>query len=265
MKKLDIFCVTNVAYDYLENLGLNLVGVGKSKFPKKYILCNKGKNIQKKEKNYSELTFHYWFWKNKLKKYDNSKWIGFCQKRRFWLKKKASIHSIKDLKKNILNNPPKKWQKYNSVICKEISVANLKTMKIIKRGWKNLVKDPDILYNKTKHSIKLHFDMHHGHGVLDKAIELVEKKDRKDFSNFVNNKDKFNPHIMCITKKKILNKWFKELFKWLFKREKKFGLQSLKGYDQTRLYAFLAERYLSFWFKKYTKYIEWDWAFFERK
>ena len=25
------------------------------------------KNIQKKEKHYSEKTFHYWFWKNKLK------------------------------------------------------------------------------------------------------------------------------------------------------------------------------------------------------
>ena len=28
------------------------------------------KNIQKKEKYYSELTFHFWFWKNKLKKYN---------------------------------------------------------------------------------------------------------------------------------------------------------------------------------------------------
>ena len=29
--------------------------------------------------------------------------------------------------------------------------------------------------------------------------------------------------------------------------------ENLKGYDQTRLYAYLSERYLSFWFKKYSK------------
>ena len=44
-----------------------------------------------------------------------------------------------------------------------------------------------------------------------------------------------------------------------------FIKKNLKGYDQKRLYAYLAERYLSFWFKKHTKYIEWDWAFFEKK
>ena len=84
MRKIEIFCVTNLEISFLESLGLNLVGVGKKKFSKKYITCLGGKNIQKKEKNYSELTFHYWFWKNKLYKYKPNTWIGFCQKRRFW-------------------------------------------------------------------------------------------------------------------------------------------------------------------------------------
>ena len=88
MNKLKIFCVTNEKLNYLENLPLTLVGVGKKKFPKKYINCLKGKNIQNKEKNYSELTFHYWFWKNKLAKFDKNTWIGFSQKRRFWVKNK---------------------------------------------------------------------------------------------------------------------------------------------------------------------------------
>ena len=107
--------------------------------------------------------------------------------------------------------------------------------------------------------------MHHGHGILERAIQLIDMKDRKAFADFVNKNYKFNPHIMCIAKKKILSKWFNDLFKWLFKCEKIFGLKNLKGYDQERLYAYLAERYLSFWFKKYTKYIEWDWVFFEKK
>ena len=70
---------------------------------------------------------------------------------------------------------------------------------------------------------------------------------------------------MVISKKNILNNWFKDLFNWLFKCEKVFGLKNLKGYDQERLYAYLAERYLSFWFRKKTKYLEWPWTFYENK
>ena len=43
--------------------------------------------------------------------------------------------------------------------------------------------------------------MHHGHGLLDKAIIQLHKKDRADFKKFVTNKTSFNPHIMFITKK----------------------------------------------------------------
>ena len=66
---------------------------------------------------------------------------------------------------------------------------------------------------------------------------------------------------MFISKSKTLDKWFSDLFSWLFACEKIFGFKSLEGYDTTRLYAFLAERYLSFWFKKYTKSLEWHWVF----
>ena len=65
------------------------------------------KIFKKKEKYYSELTFHYWFWKNKLKSYRNNDWIGFCQKRRFWLKSSSKVRNLKDLKKKLLPNPKK--------------------------------------------------------------------------------------------------------------------------------------------------------------
>ena len=50
-------------------------------------------NIFYKEEFYSELTFHYWFWKNKLKNFENkdNMWIGFCQKRRFWLQNEKNL------------------------------------------------------------------------------------------------------------------------------------------------------------------------------
>jgi len=137
-------------------------------------------------------------------------------------------------------------------------------MKLIKRGWRNLLLDPTIFFNRKKRSIKLHFDMHHGYGILEKSINLMNKNDKDEFRKFVNNNYMFNPHIMFVSKKKILNRWFRDLFKWLFKCEKIFGTSNLKGYDQERLYAYLAERYLSFWFKKYTNYLEWDWVFYEK-
>ena len=265
MNKLKIFCVTNEKLNYLENLPLTLVGVGKKKFPKKYINCLKGKNIQNKEKNYSELTFHYWFWKNKLAKFDKKTWIGFSQKRRFWVKNKKKIKSFTDLEKNILTSTPKAWKNFESIICKPIIVKNPKKIKLIKRGWKNIVKDPSILFNKKKQNIELQFDMHHGYKVLDKAIKCLNEADQIKFKKFVKKETKFNPHIMFISKKYFLNKWFEDLFRWLFRCEKIFGTKYLKGYDQKRIYAYLAERYLSYWFKKNTKYLEWHWAFFEKK
>ena len=261
---MHIFCVTNKELNYLEELPIKLVGVGRKKFSKKYITCLKGENIQKKEKNYSELTFHYWFWKNKLKSFDSKTWIGFCQKRRFWMKSGKKISSFKELKKNIIVNSPSQWKNFNSIICKPIRVDQTKKMKLIKRGWKNLIKNPSIFFNENKRSIKLHFDMHHGYGILEESIKLMNNRDKDEFKIFVNKNKKFNPHIMFISKKKILNQWFKDLFDWLFKCEKIFGLSNLKGYDQERLYAYLAERYLSFWFRKYTKFLEWHWSFYEK-
>ena len=41
------------------------------------------------------------------------------------------------------------------------------------------------------------------------------------------------------------------------------SIKVLKGYDTERLYAYLAERYLSFWFTKYTRYREHPWAFID--
>ena len=85
------------------------------------------------------------------------------------------------------------------------------------------------------------------------GIDDLSVSTRKQIENFFKNK------------KKIINKWFNDLFKWLFKCEKIFGFSKLKGYDQERLYAYLAERYLSFWFRKYTKHLEWHWTFYEHK
>jgi len=264
MTNLKIYCVSNLANSNLDKLDLTLVGVGKNDFPQNYITCIKGDNIQEKEKYYSELTFHYWFWKNELENLSDDIWISFCQKRRFWIKDKSSkIDNINELKKNLLRSIPDEWNNYDAFVCEPIQVSPARRIKLIKRGWKNWIKDPTILFDKNKHNIKLQFDMFHGHGNLDKAIEVMKLEHRNKFRNYVNNNIQFNPNIMVISKKLILNKWFKDLFDWLFECEKIFGFENLSGYDTGRLYAYLSERYLSFWFNEFCKVKECPWVFFD--
>ena len=264
LNNLEIYCVTDKDLLYLKNLPCKLAGVGKSNFSKEYNLANTKDNIDYKEKYYSELTFHYWFWKNEMKNLENNTWIGFCQKRRFWIKKDISKNDITtyNLKNHILSEPPEEWKNYNSVICDPIYVNGVNKVKLLKRGFKSLIRDPEIFFNKKKQTVKLHFDMHHGYGNLDKAINLLDDSDRDEFRNYVDNQVCFNPNIMFIAKIDIANQWFEKLFPWLFRCEKIFSFENLKGYDSQRLYAYLAERYLSFWFKKYSKYIEWPYVTF---
>jgi len=261
---LQIFCITNKKLKFFDNINYSMVGVGKDKFPDNYIKCDTKENIFYKEEYYSELTFHYWFWKNKLSEYKKDCWIGFCQKRRFWMQKKISTdYSKYDLKSKLLYSVPDEWKAYNSVICEPIDLINPKFMKMIKRGWKNLLKDPSIIFNKKKQTIKLHFDMFHGYGKIDQAIDVMNEKDKDEFRKFVHYSTAFNPHIMFISKPDILNKWFNDVFNWLERCEEVFGFKNLKGYDTQRLYAYLSERYLSFWFKKYSNSIEWPYTFID--
>ena len=261
MNNLEIFCFTHIPLDDLENLGYKMAGIRRNEFPAQYITSDIGENIIEKEKYYSEYVFHYWFWKNKLKSYEDTIWIGFCQKRRFWLQKKISTKpkNFTDLNKVVLKEVPTEWNEYDAVIQPPMSLKE-KKMVMIKRGYRSLIKDPEIFFNEKKHTIKLHFDMHHGYGNLDKAIDLMNINDREDFREYVNTQNSFSPNNMFIAKKEIADKWFGDVFPWLFKCEEVLGFKNLKGYE-TRIYAYLAERYLSFWFKKYTSSIEWPWAF----
>ena len=219
-----------------------------------------------KEEYYSELTFHYWFWKNQLKKYidDDKIWIGVCKKRRFWLKKKNNKNDLNNIfKEDLLKYIPKEWSGHNAIICEPINLQVSKYSKLIKKGWRNIINDPSILFNKSKHSIKLHFDMFHGYGIIEKAIDVMDNKDKNEFKNFIFNSNKFNPHIMFVAKPKIIDLWFKDLFKWLVDCEKVFGFEKLKGYETKRIYAYLAERYLSYWFKRYSDCLEWPYIFLD--
>ena len=102
MSNLKIFCVTDKEVKFLRNTNYKIGWVGKEIPPENYILSNVNDNIFSKEKYYSELTFHYWYWKNLLN-LKNDEWIGFCQKRRYWIKKESLNLNIDEsnISKNI--------------------------------------------------------------------------------------------------------------------------------------------------------------------
>ena len=148
MNNLKIYCVTYKDLPYLKNLTYKLAGVGKSNFSKEYYLANIKDNINYKEKYYSELTFHYWFWKNEMKRLANNNWIGFCQKRRFWIKKESADLEInlRNLKEHLLLSVPKSLSQNNSIIVNSIFVNKVRKIKLIKRGIKSLIKNPSIFF-----------------------------------------------------------------------------------------------------------------------
>ena len=133
-------------------------------------------------------------------------------------------------------------------------INNFKFTKFLKKNFIKMIKNPNLFFDKNKRNIKFHFDLMHGEGNLDKAISLLDNKDRNDFSYFVNSEVSFNPHNMFICKSnKILKDYYESVFPWLERCEKKFGFE-LEGYGLKRIYGFLAERYMSYWFKKYTNF-----------
>ena len=154
MKNLEIYCVTNKKLDFLERTPFKLVGVGNEKFSQNYIRCDTKDNIYYKEQYYSELTFHYWYWKNILPT-EKNEWVGFCQKRRFWVKSeiKDNLVSINDLNEFLLTDIKKEYNSYESFICNPIKISGAKKSKLIKRGWRNLFSNPLIFFKPSSKQI----------------------------------------------------------------------------------------------------------------
>ena len=124
-----------------------------------------------------------------------------------------------------------------------------------------VLKKPSVLFSKT--SLRDQFNIFHGSYYLKEAIKLLKENDRSPFSDFLDGYS-YNAFNMFICKNSsILNKFYEEIFQWLFKCEEIFQKEELKGYDKIRIYGFLAERYMPYWFKKNFKTLAWPIAFFD--
>ena len=249
-------CLHDNLYNSVKNLGYVPVGLGSKNFSDGWIRDSDGDNISHKNPNYGEHSFHYWLWKNQLNKIDNGTWIGFCAYRRFWQKDNNKLNHITDFKNSILNTIPSEWESYDVILGDQMNLETIKWIKVLKYGKYAFLRNPKSIL-KSGRSIRFHFDMFHGNGVLDKAIELLNDKDRDDFKKYVTKKTSYNQGNMFICKSKdIMISYYETIFEWLEKCESIFGF-NLNGYNNIRLYAFLAERFLPYWFNKYSKVLEW--------
>ena len=267
--KIFCMCLHDHHYKNLKKLNYEPVGLGQAKFNEGWLNDKSGENISGKNKFYGEYSFYYWIWKNYLPSYNENFWLGFSGYRYHWAQEKNissdtlnQTINANNFAEFILKKPKEEWNSYDVILGEKIFVNNWKLSKIVKKGFKKLLKNP-LAFSKKNQNIKLHFDIFHGEGVFDKAIDLLDKENREGFKDFVETEKSFNRENLFICKsKKLMNSYFDSIFRWLFNCEKVFGL-NLHGYEKTRLYAFLAERYISYWFQKNSKVLEWPLFFFD--
>jgi hypothetical protein len=275
MNNLELYCMC-LYDDHLENvkaLGYIPVGLGKNKFRAEWLRDNQGKNISHKNLYYGEYSFYYWFWKNKLNEIPENKWIGFSHYRHHWSNqnqiKSDELNLIineKNYESYILKGVNPEWNNYDVILGDPMDVnGRYKLTKILKNGFSSLgiLSKNLFAFTKNNRNIKLQFDFFHGYGIMDKAISVLDEKEKNDFKDYINSKDSYNRENMFICRsKKLMNEYFISVFNWLEKCEPIFGF-NLKGYAKTRIYTFLAERYISYWFNKYSKPLYWPIFFFD--
>ena len=271
MKNLSMFCLSLYG-EHLNNLKkINYipVGLGENNFNNEWLRDNTKQNISNKNKYYGEYTFHYWFWKNMIDEISDKNWIGFCAYRRYWANhnnmKSNELNKIinnQNFREHVLQDVKNDWSNYETILGESIPFGKIKLSKIIKNGGiKSILRNLNS-FIKNQTTVKFHFDIFHGNEKIDKAIDLLEMKERSDFRIFINNQS-FNKENMFICRsKKIIKEYYKSVFSWLEKCENIFGF-NLNSWNEIRIYAFLAERYLSYWFNKYTIVKDWPIFFYD--
>jgi hypothetical protein len=260
-----IYCFASEYFSYIDDLNYIPVGLGDRSFPNNWVRENTGKNISHKNSYYDMYTFHYWLWKNHLENIKDKTWIGFCTYRRFWKKNREEKNTnLQSFKENILNEIPDEWKDYDVILPEKLYFKKLKKIKIIKNSPKFLLKNPSYIFSNKDHSINTHFEIFQGENLLKRSLKYLENDEKKDFEEYLN-KNYFYPWNLFFCKSKIiLDKYYSSVFSWLFKCENEFGFTLLKGYQTKRIYSYLAERYLSYWFEKYSKFTTWPILFLDK-
>ena len=205
--KMYCLCLHNNTLPIIKKLSYVPVGVGSDKFSEEWLKDNTLENISFKNKYYGEYTFHYWYWKNILPQIDDSYWIGFCAYREYWGNKKKITQDSK-VEDVTIREIPKEWEKFDTIVGEHININDLKLSKLIKHGLWSLVRNPSAVF-KSRRSIRFHFDMWHGNGNLDRAIDLLDNNERDNFREYTRQNVSFSRGNMFVCRsKKIMNNYY---------------------------------------------------------
>ena len=162
MNNISFFCLTlNPNHEkIIKKMSYIPVGLGDKKFSNECFNDKKGENISHKNEFYGEYTFHYWIWKNYLPKI-KTEWVGFCQYRKFFVKKKIDERNInfENLKNLLINEINFLPENFDCILGTKFSVQNYKLSKILKNHLFDFFINPNILFDKRKRNLKFHFDL----------------------------------------------------------------------------------------------------------
>jgi hypothetical protein len=238
-----------------------MVGCGNSiAFPSSWQKSNEKKNISEKFFSYADLVGHYYIWKNCLDKYQQDTWIGFSQYRRLWIKNKITNDlELKSLNRIILTDIDESWNKYDAIIPPAFFFRKKK-----KEIVKNILLFPikrDVSLFKYKTTVLDQFAQSLGPFGKDLIFEIIKylpPSESYDFLEFLKSRTHLSAHGMYISKVKIINRYSKLIFEWFLKCEniinKNNNLPLIKN---SRIFQYINERFLDYWFSKYCKVLRW--------
>lgn len=227
--KLKIFCTSIYPYRLLNKLPkyIQPLGLGKSQFPSNWCIEKLGNNISHLNKYYGELTGMYWVWKNLIQNFEQNDLIGFCHYRKLWLNfflNKKNKNSIKSIYSNLLK-PENKILNHIDIL--QVHPINFKN--------RNLFQD---------------FELVHKNNLLFDSLDFLNEPLKSNFNKYLN-KNILYPLNMFVVKKPLFEEYCNIIFPWLEKCLNFCKQKNLLVNYNTRLPAFLAERFTSFWFSQF--------------
>ena len=237
MLNLKIYCTSIKYFNILDKLPAYIkpLGLGNYNYPEHWNTEKKGENIAHLNEYYGELTGLYWIWKNKLKDLKDTDWIGNCHYRKLWLNNFYDVKqklSFKSLYSQLLKPENKIFLECDAI---QVQPVFLK-----------------------KETVYQQFDKVHKKDILKNCINFLKNDERENFIKYLNGNELCGLN-MFITKVYLFKKYCESLFPWLeLCLDYCIRNDLCKDYN-TRLPAFLAERYTSYWFsthgeKKYLSY-----------
>ena len=201
-----------------------------TKLPDSFSLDNTGKNISKKNHNYSELTGLYWLWQNQaLKDQDPNSFYGLVHYRRFLSKINHKEILTKDYLKSLLYDADK----------------NIKYDIILPKKRKYYIES---LYNHYAHTLHI--------GPLDKTRQIIQDRHPEYLPEFDRLKIRRSAHMfnIFIMRKGVFNEYCNFLFDILMNLEKTLTKAEINQYDEfhARFFGRISELLLDVFL--YTKY-----------